>query len=81
MTEERRVLYALVAAGFLAVVAVLIGGAAAVGLVPGWWTVGTTTAWLMTAGLLAVEWRNTRRALFSTIALFLAWTVGTLLLA
>ena len=46
MTEPspRQVLYALVAGGFLLVVAVLVVGAAAAGLVPIWWTIAMAVA-------------------------------------
>jgi hypothetical protein len=81
MTPERQLLYALVGAGFLAVVAILIAGAAAVGLVPTWWTVATAAVWLGVAVVVAIDWRATRRVLSSTIVLFLAWTVGTLIVA
>jgi hypothetical protein len=80
VTPERQVLYALVGAAFLAVVAVLIGGAATVGLVPIWWTILTTGAWLLVALVVAVDWRNTRRVLVLTIVLFAGWTVGTALM-
>ena len=81
MTPERQVLYALVGAGFLAVVAVLIWGAATAGLVPAWWTILTTAAWMLVGLIVAHDWRNTRRVLLSTILLFVGWTAGTLLIA
>ncbi len=77
----RQVLYALVAGGFLAVVVVLVIGAAAAGLVPNWWT--ATMA--VTTGVLGIwcgfNWRRTPIVLSLSIALFLVWTVGTLLVA
>jgi hypothetical protein len=75
----RQVLYALVAGGFILVVAVLVVGAAVAGLVPIWWT------WLSggLTGLLAVctaiQWRMTGRVLGLSIGMFVFWTVGTLL--
>lgn len=76
---ERQVLYALVAAGFVLVVAVLVGGAAYAGLVPLWWSVVAGVATVIVGGLGALRWRDTRFVLLSSIMLFLAWTVGTLL--
>ncbi len=78
---ERQVLYALVAAGFVAVVAVLVFGAAFAGLVPTWWTVLGGAATVGVGGLSALRWRETRVVLLSSILLFLAWTVGTLLVS
>ncbi len=74
-------LYALVGLGFHVVVAVLIIGAELAGLVPRWWTVASTAAWVIVAVVVGRQWRRTGRVLGSTIALFLAWTVGTLILA
>jgi hypothetical protein len=79
VTPERQVLYALVGAGFLVVVGILIGGAAAVGLAPAWWTIVMTIGWVAVAVVVVMDWRNTRRVLLLTILLFLAWTVGTLI--
>jgi len=79
VTPERQLLYALVGGGFLVVVAILIVGAASAGLVPLWWTAVTTVTWVAVMALVAVDWRNTRRVLVMTIVLFLAWTVGTLI--
>lgn len=77
--SERQVLYALVAGGFILVVAVLVVGAAYAGLVPTWWTI-TAGASTVTAGALsAMRWRDTRFVLLASILLFLGWTVGTLL--
>lgn len=83
MTEPtpRQVLYALVAGGFLLVVAILVIGAAVAGLVPGWWT------GVMAAGLLAfsiwgsLNWRRTWPLLMGSIGMFVLWTIGTLILA
>lgn len=77
--SERQVLYALVAGGFVIVVAVLIVGAAYAGLVPTWWSVAAGVATLVVGGLSAVRWRETRFVLLASILLFLGWTVGTLL--
>jgi hypothetical protein len=77
--SERQVLYALVAAGFVVVVAVLVVGAAYAGLVPVWWSVVAGAATLVVGGLSVLRWRDTRFVLLASIMLFLAWTVGTLL--
>ncbi len=77
--SERQVLYALVSAGFVLVVAVLVIGAAYAGLVPVWWSVVAGAATLVVGGLSALRWRDTRFVLLASIMLFLAWTVGTLL--
>ncbi len=77
----RQVLYALVAGGFLLVVAVLVIGAAVAGLVPGWWT------GVMAIGLVGfsiwgvVNWRRTWPLLLGSIGLFVLWTVVTLIVA
>jgi hypothetical protein len=76
----RQVLYALVAAGFIVVVAVLVIGGALAGLVPGWWT-GVMS---MAVGIFAIwgvaNWREIVPVLSGSILLFIAWTVGTLIL-
>lgn len=77
--SERQVLYALVAGGFVLVVAVLVLGAAYAGLVPTWWSVVGVVATTVVGGLCAVRWRDTRFVLLASIMLFLAWAVGTLL--
>lgn len=77
--SERQVLYALVAGGFVVVVAVLVIGAAYAGLVPMWWSLAGGTATLAVGGLSALRWRDTRFVLLASILLFLSWTVGTLL--
>ena len=77
--SERQVLYALVAGGFVVVVAVLVVGAAYAGLVPTWWSVVAGAATLVVGSLSAVRWRDTRFVLLASIMLFLGWTVGTLL--
>ncbi len=79
--SPRQVLYALVAAGFLAVVAILIVGAAIVGLVPPWWSV------VMAAGLVLIgiwsglNWRETAPVLLISIGYLVIWMIGTLILA
>lgn len=78
---ERQVLYALVAGGFVIVVAVLVLAAAFAGLVPVWWTAIGSVATIGVGGLCAVKWKETRVVLLSSIVLFLAWVVGTLLVS
>jgi hypothetical protein len=74
------VLYALVAGGFLAVVAVLVAGAAAARLVPAWWTVIMAVAVLAVAIWSAIRWRRTGPVLAASIGLLVCWVIGTLLL-
>lgn len=83
MTEPtpRQVLYALVAGGFLLVVAGLVAGAAVSGLVPTWWTVATGATVALVSIWSAANWRRTARVLLGAIGIFLLWTVGTLILA
>ena len=80
-TTPRQVLYALVAAGFLLVVAILTIGAAAAGLVPIWWTTSLGAALLVAGIWIALRWRRTGPVLIVAIGLFVVWTVGTLALA
>ncbi|HJQ75932.1 MAG TPA: hypothetical protein VJ948_01570 [Acidimicrobiia bacterium] len=77
----RQVLYALVAGGFLVVVAVLVAGAAVAGLVPIWWTVAMALGVVVVGWWAGVNWRRTAPVLIFSIGLFVVWTVGTLLLA
>lgn len=77
----RQVLYALVAAGFILVVAILTLGAAAAGLVPSWWTLTLGLAIVLVSTWIAFNWRRTARALLGAIGLFVVWLVGTLALA
>lgn len=79
--SPRQVLYALVAAGFLVVVAILTVAAAAAGLAPGWWT--ATMAGMLAVGttLGVLRWRRTGLVLGVSIGLFVFWTVGTLIFA
>ncbi|MDH4117513.1 MAG: hypothetical protein OEX04_04150 [Acidimicrobiia bacterium] len=76
--SERQVLYALVSAGFLAVVGVLIVGAGLAGLVPSWWTAASGSIWAAIAAVSALRWRQTGLLLVMSIGLFVAWTIGTL---
>jgi hypothetical protein len=77
----RQVLYALVAGGFVVVVAILTIGSAAAGLVPTWWSgvlallIGLSATWI------AQSWRRTAAVLLVAIGLFVVWMVGTLALA
>jgi hypothetical protein len=74
------VLYALVAGGFIAVVGVLVVGAAVAGLVPTWWTIVMTLAVVASALWAALRWRKTGPALVVSIGLLVFWVIGTLLL-
>jgi hypothetical protein len=74
-------LYALVAGGFDIVVAILVAGAAVAGLVPVWWTVASSLAVVSVGAWSAFNWRRTAVVLMSAIGLFLAWAVGTLIVA
>lgn len=77
----RQVLYALVAAGFVVVVAVLVIGGASAGLVPTWWSAIMA---LLIAGAgtwIAQGWRRTGPVLLIAIGLLVIWMVGTLILA
>jgi hypothetical protein len=76
---ERQVLYALVAAAWFAVVAVLAAVAAVVGLSPVAWTVSFAVVWLAAAALGAARWRKTSRLLLLSLLVFVLWAVGTLL--
>lgn len=77
----RQVLYALVAGGFLLVVAALVIGAAIAGLVPDWWTVLMGALVIVIASYTAVNWRKTGLVLVLSIAAFVVWMIGTLALA
>lgn len=77
----RQVLYGLVAAGFLAVAATLTAGAAVAGISPWWWTVIMATALAAAAVWSGFKWRRTAPVLSISIGLFLAWTIGTLLVS
>ena len=84
MSEEptpRQVLYALVAGGFLVIVAVLTVAGAAAGLVPTWWS-GLLALGIAVGGTwTAQNWRNTVGVLSVAIGLFIVWLIGTLSLA
>lgn len=84
MSEEptpRQVLYALVAGGFLVIVAVLTVGGAAAGLVPTWWS-GLLALGIAGGGVwTAQNWRSTAAVLSVAIGLFIVWLIGTLALA
>lgn len=83
MTEPspRQVLYALVAGGFLTVVAALVVGAAVSGLVPVWWTAAIGLVLAATSIWAVLNWRRTAIVLSASIGLFLFWTIGTLIVA
>ncbi len=80
MTEPspRQVLYALVAAGFLLVVMILVIGAAVAGLAPPWWT-ATMVMIVIGVGIWSgLNWRRTGPVLLGSIGIFLLWAIGTL---
>jgi hypothetical protein len=77
----RQVLYALVAGGFVLVVAVLVVGAAVAGLAPAWWTATAgiiTAVWAIWAG---INWRRTLVVLLGSILLLAVWAVVTLVVS
>lgn len=74
----RQVLYALVAAGFLTVVAILVAGAAVAGLVPEWWSVVMAAVLSLVTIWSALNWRRTAAILLGSIMLLVAWVIGTL---
>lgn len=76
----RQVLYALVAAGFLLVVAVLTVGGALAGLTPPWWNLMLLGLLVVAAVWTGLRWRRTGPVLMIAIGLFLVWMVGTLVL-
>lgn len=75
----RQVLYALVAAGFIVVVVVLVVGSAVVGLSPTWWTVVMSMTLAGVATWSILNWRRTVPVLLISIMALIVWTVGTLL--
>jgi hypothetical protein len=77
----RQVLYALVAAGFMAVVAILIVGAAIVGLVPPWWSIVMGAGLALIGTWSGLNWRETAPVLLVSIGYFVIWMIGTLILA
>jgi hypothetical protein len=78
--SPRQVLYALVAGGFLAVVAILVAGAAVAGLVPEWWSIVMAVGVVLIAIWSAINWRRTAAVLLVSIGLLVVWAIGTLLL-
>ena len=78
--SPRQVLYALVAGGFIVVVAVLVVGAAMAGLVPVWWTILMGIAVVVASVWCARRWRRTGAVLAWSIGLLVCWVVGTLFL-
>lgn len=80
-TTPRQLLYALVAAGFVAVTVTLTIGAAAAGLVPRWWSVTLALLIAISVSWMAAHWRRTASVLTISIGLFLVWMIGTLLFA
>ena len=79
--SPRQVLYALVAGGFLVVVAILIVGAALAGLVPAWWSAVMTAGLVLSALWSAINWRRTAPVLLVSIGLLMIWAAGTLIVA
>jgi hypothetical protein len=80
-TTPRRVLYALISAGFVLVVAILTIGGASAGIVPTWWSGLLALVIALAATWMAQNWRRTGSVLVLAIGLFLVWMVGTLILA
>lgn len=76
---ERQVLYALVAGGWLVVVAVLAGVAAAVGVSPTEWSVVFALVWTVAVIQAVRVWRRTGRLLLISVGVFVIWLAGTLL--
>ena len=79
--SPRQVLYALVAAGFLAVVAILIVGAAIAGLVPPWWSIVMAIGLVLVGIWSGLNWRETAPVLLASIGYLVIWMIGTLILA
>ena len=80
-TTPRQLLYALVAAGFVVVVAILTIGGASAGLVPMWWSAVLALGIALVGTWMAQNWRRTAAVLVAAIGLFVVWLIGTLLLA
>ncbi len=76
---ERQVLYGLVAAAWLVVVAVLAGAAVAVGWSPVGWSLAFAVIWAVAAVWAIRNWRATGRLLLVSVAVFAVWAVGALL--
>jgi hypothetical protein len=79
--SPRQVLYALVAGGFVIVVAILVIGSAVVGLSPGWWTITMSVVLVVATVWSGLNWERTGPVLLISIGLLILWTVGTLLIA
>lgn len=77
----RQLLYALVAGGFVLVVAILTIGGAAAGFAPTWWSALLAITIVLTGTWIAQNWRSTMVVLVLAIGLFLMWMIGTLILA
>lgn len=78
MTEERQVLYTIVAAGLFAAVAVLASAAAWTGMSPTSWSVGFGVVWVGAAIAGFRTWQRTGRLLLIALVVFVFWTVGAL---
>ncbi|MGH8942622.1 MAG: hypothetical protein ACRDWF_07390 [Acidimicrobiia bacterium] len=79
--SPRQVLYALVAAGCLALVAILVAGGAVAGLVPPWWSIVMAVGLLLIAIWSRLNWRRTAPVLLVSIGLLVIWMIGTLIVA
>lgn len=77
----RQILYAIVAAGFLLVVLVLVIGGAVSGITPPWWNIVMGVAIAAAAVWTALRWRHTGPVLLLGIGLFLIWMIGTLVIS
>lgn len=77
----RQILYGLVGGGFLAVAAILTVGAAVSGISPVWWTAAMTIALAASTAWTILNWRRTMPVLLISIGLFMAWTIGTLVVS
>lgn len=75
----RQVLYALVAAGFLLIVALLIVTAAVSGIAPAWWTAVTGVGLVATSVWAGLNWKRTGRLLMASIGILVLWSLGTLI--
>lgn len=78
MNEDRRVLYALVAAGFGIVVVVLAAAALFYGVGPRWWSWTILGVTLTVSAVGAMRWRRTGFVLGWSVGLFVVWTIGVL---
>lgn len=83
MTEAspRQVLYALVAVGFLTIVAILTIAGATAGLVPTWWSMTLALTVVAVGAWMARNWRRTALVLGLAIGEFVVWLIGTVILA